>query len=128
MTTFNTIGLNTALNPATGAPTWDLLVDNRGNIALATGAAAVAQDVASAVQTYQGECWFDTTQGLPYFTSLLGQSYNAPLFAALYSQAARTVPGVVLAQTTFTGLNSARKLTGTVSVIDTTGQALNAHF
>jgi hypothetical protein len=119
-TLFDTLQLDTS--------TWDLMLDSSRNIAVQTGSAAVAQDVASIVQTFQGEVWFDTAQGIPYFTQILGQPVNGPLFEALYNQAALTVPGVVSAFTSFTGVSSARKLTGTVEVIDTTGQSMNAHF
>jgi hypothetical protein len=107
---------------------WDLLVDSSGNIALQTGSASTAQDVASMVKTFQGECWFDTTQGIPYMTQVLGQNYSASLLASLFNAAALTVPGVVQAQTTFTAPASDRKLSGTVEVIDTYGQSINAHF
>ena len=118
-------GLNDTLQLS---PAWDLMLDASGNIAVQAGSAAVAQDVASAVQTYQGECWFDTSQGLPYFTQILGQAVNVSLFAALYDQAALAVPGVVKAQTTFTAVAAARKLSGVVAIIDTYGQSINAHF
>ena len=44
---------------------WDLCVDTSGNIALATEPYAIAQDVASACKTFLGECWYDTTYGIP---------------------------------------------------------------
>lgn len=113
-----------ALNPST----WDLTLDPTGSIAVLHTSSAIAQDVASAVQTYQGECWFDTTVGLPYFTQILGEGVNAPLWAGLYNQAALAVPNVAAAQTTFTAVTSDRKLSGTVEVIDTNGQTLNATF
>jgi hypothetical protein len=108
--------------------TWDLTLDGSGNIAVQRESYAIAQDVGSAIQAIQGECWFDTTQGLPYFTSILGQSVNTPLFVAYYNQAAMTVPNVTRATTAFNGVSSARKLTGTVQVIDTYGETLNASF
>ena len=40
--------------------TWDLCLDANGNIAMATGPYAIAQDVASAVRL-----WHDTTKGVP---------------------------------------------------------------
>jgi len=107
---------------------WDLTLDNLGNIAVEKTSAAISQDVASAVLTYQGEVWYDTTAGLPYFAVILGKPLNAPLFASLYNAAALTVPGTVQAQTTFDALTPERKLVGTVKVTDTEGQSLNATF
>ena len=108
--------------------TWDLTLDPSNNIALQTGSAAIAQDVASVLRTFQGECWFDTSQGVPYLPEVIGQPYNTTLMSALYRQAALTVPDVVEATATFTSPSTARILSGTVEVIDTAGQLLNAHF
>lgn len=52
---------------------WDLTLDDSGNIATTDGAYGVAQDVASALRTFLGECWYDTAQGLPYWQQILGQ-------------------------------------------------------
>ena len=107
---------------------WDLMLTGTGDLAVQQESDAIAQDVASAVQTYQGEVWFDTTVGVPYFTSIFGQTLNQPLFSAIYNAVALTVPNVVAAQTTFEGLTVDRKLIGTVQVIDTNGAALNVSF
>ena len=45
---------------------WDLVLDVNGNIAIARPPYALAQDAASAVKTFQGECYYDTTLGIPY--------------------------------------------------------------
>ena len=116
---YSTIQLNKNTN--------DLTVDSMGNIAMLSGADAVAQDVASAVKTFQGELFYDTTLGIPYFSQVLGQNYNPPLVKAYVEQAALTVPGVVQALATLV-LDRNRKLSGTVEVIDEIGQTLNAHF
>lgn len=108
--------------------TWDLTLDGLNNIAIQTESYAVIQDVSSAVLTYQGEVWFDTTIGVPYFDQILGKPLNAPLFGAYYDQAALLVPDVVKATTSFAQLGTSRKLDGTVKVIDTKGQSLNATF
>jgi hypothetical protein len=107
---------------------WDLQLDGSNNIDVQQGSAAIAQDVASAIQTYQGEVWFDTTQGIPYFAKVLDQSFSPSFFALLYNNAALTVPNVAAVQTAFNSLGPSRTLTGTIEVIDTTGKTLNAHF
>ncbi len=107
---------------------WDLMLDGEKNIALQTESAAVAQDVASVLRTFQGECWYDTTQGVPYLQDILGQPFNPTLLGAVYRQAALTVPDTVEATAIFTSPSTARILGGTVEVIDTAGQLLNAHF
>ena len=47
--------------------TWDLTLDANNNIALAAEPYAFAQDAASAIRLFQGELWYDTTRGVPYF-------------------------------------------------------------
>ena len=89
---------------------WDLVLDTSGNIALASNPYAIAQDVASAVKLFLGECWYDTTKGIPYF-----------------DQAALTVPEVVQAQCTIVSIKD-RVLTGQIEVIDTEGVSHNVTF
>ena len=109
--------------------TWDLTIDGSKNIAMATGAYAIAQDVASAIRTFLGEVWYDTEQGVPYFQQILGQGLSRSFLENALNSAALSVPGVVQAKTVLNDLNvRSRVLTGTVFVIDTTGQELNVNF
>lgn len=106
---------------------WDLTVDGSRNLSMLSGPAAVAQDVASAISTFLGEVYYDTTQGIPFFADVLGQAYSPSLLRALLVQAALTVPDVVQAQAKITGFQN-RKITGVVNIIDTSGQALGVTF
>lgn len=116
MSTQNTLCLDRTL--------WDLFVDASGNIAMATGPYAVAQDVASACRCFLGDCYYDTGVGIPYLQQFLYQQPPpAPLVVAAFNAAALTVPGVVQAKTIITGTVD-RVVQGYVEVVDTTGQAL----
>ena len=109
------------------SPAWDLMLDANGNIAMATGPEAIAQDVASAISTFLGEVYYDTTQGLPWMSEVFGEQFSPSLVTALLVQAALTVPGVVSAQVinlAFAG----GVISGTVQVIDTTGASLGVEF
>ena len=106
---------------------WDLMLDSSGNIFMISDGNAIAQDVASAISTFQGELYYDTTQGMPYFGQILGQAYNRVLLQSLLEKTAMTVPGVVQAQATITGFTN-RQITGTVKVIDSTGAATGVTF
>ena len=106
---------------------WDLTVDASGNIAVASNGQDIAQDVASAIKLFRGELWYDTTQGVPWFQSVLGQSYSLPVLQALINKAALSVPGVVRASTVITSLTD-RVVSGNVEVIDTNGALLNVQF
>lgn len=110
--------------------TWDLAIDANGNIATATGAWQLAQDAASAIQTFRGEVWYDTTLGVPYMTQILGFSPSVALLKALFEAAALTVPGVVAAKVYITSLGTKtdRTVAGQVHVTDQTGVASLAAF
>lgn len=92
---------------------WDLVLDSNGDIALAESPYAVAQDVASALKTFLGEVFYDTTQGVPYWREILGQPPSLSQLAQYMNQAALTVPGVVSANTIITGFVG-RQVTGQV--------------
>ena len=107
---------------------WDLTADASKNIAMATNGYAIAQDVASAIRTVLGELWYDTEQGVPYFSDILGRKVSLLMIQNEFNNAALRVPGVVKAQSTLNPLTSNRTLTGSVKVIDTNGQELNVTF
>lgn len=106
---------------------WDLVLDSSGNIALAADPYAQAQDVASAIKTFLGECWYDTTIGIPYFEDVLGQDPPIPIIEGLIEEAALTVPGIVRAKATITAFED-RQIQGQVEVINTEGVANNVSF
>lgn len=99
---------------------WDLCLDARGDIAVASPPYAVAQDAASAIRTFAGEVWYDTTLGIPYFTQVLSQPVPISLVKSYFQNAAMTVPGAVSA-TVYLNAIVNRKLTGQVQITDTTG-------
>lgn len=112
---------------------WDLTVDAAGNWAVASAPYALAQDVASEVKTFQvqdgptdpieGECWYDTTIGIPYFAEILGHSPPVTLYQEYNVQAALRVPGVVSnppPQLDVTGFTD-RGIRGNLTFTDTEG-------
>lgn len=99
---------------------WDLCLDAAGNIAVASLPYAAAQDAACAIKLMQGEYWFDTTIGVPYFQQILGKRPPLGLARAKFVQAAKTQPSVKDARVFFTGF-SQRKLSGQVQVTDING-------
>lgn len=100
--------------------TWDLLVDVDGNIALASDPYALAQDVASSCKLFEGELYYDTTQGVPYFQNILGQLPPLQFIKNAYVEAALTVPGIVAAVCFITGITG-RVLSGQVQTTDKNG-------
>ena len=106
---------------------WDLTVDTAGNIAVASNPYAQAQDAASAIRTFEGEVYFDTTLGIPYFTQIFGYSPPVSLMKAYFNSTALTVPGVSKAQTFITSWEN-RTVQGQVQIMNEDGQVSATGF
>lgn len=107
--------------------TWDFAIDSSGNIAMATDGYALAQDAASAIKTFSGECYYDTAQGVPYWANILGKLPPIALMRTKFANAALTVPEIVAAQVFFTSFKD-RILTGQVQVTNNAGLSSVAGF
>lgn len=107
--------------------TWDLTIDAAGNIAVASDPYAMAQDAASAIKLFQGELWYDTAKGVPYWSQILGKMPPISLMKAKFVAAAMTVPGVVAAQCFITAI-AGRKVSGQVQITDEIGRIQAALF
>lgn len=101
--------------------TWDLCVDQNGNIAVASEPYAQAQDAASSMRTFAGEVWYDRARGIPYPDKVLGHPPSLPLLRSYLENAALLVPGIVQARAYFSGLKD-RQLTGQVQIRNSAGQ------
>lgn len=106
---------------------WDLTVDGSRNIASATGSYAMAQDAASAIRTFQGEVYYNTTLGVPYWQVILGRWPPISLMKSAFISAAMTVPGVVSAKCFLSGVTD-RTVNGQVQVSDSSGTTAAAAF
>ena len=105
----------------------DLVLDVNNNIAIASDPYSLAQDAASAIKTFLGEAYYDTTLGIPFFTQVFGKSPSIPLLQALFNAAAETVPDVASATTAIVSITD-RVLTGQVQVTSITRQTSIAAF
>ena len=99
---------------------WDLALDSSGNIAMATEPYALAQDAASACRTFVADLIYAPTEGIPYFTQVLGQLPPLNDIRAMYVAAAMQVPGVVGAQVFFSSFTN-RTLSGQLQVTNRAG-------
>ena len=106
---------------------WDLVMDSSRNIAMVSPPYALAQDVASAVKLFLGELWYDTTQGIPYWTKILGKLPPSALIVQYIVQQALTVSGVVTAQCTINSFND-RTISGQIIFTDQSGQSTTVAF
>lgn len=101
--------------------TGDSCLDASGNIAVASAPYAIAQDAATQVSTFKGECWYDSTQGVEWWQQIAGKRPPASLIASLYEAQALLVPDVETATVTIGGLNAKRGAIGQMIVTDTDG-------
>jgi hypothetical protein len=105
--------------------TWDLVVDANSNIAVAAEPYALAQDAASYIKLFQGELWYDTTRGIPYFSQILGRLPPVGVMKTAYVSAAELVPDVITAQC-FISSTANRIVQGQVQILDDTGAVIAA--
>ena len=112
---------------ALGIGPWDLCMDSSRNIAMVSPPYSLAQDVASAVRLFLGELWYDQTQGIPYWTKILGKLPPTALLIQYIVQQALTVSGVVSAQCLINSFND-RAVSGQIIFTDESGQSTTVQF
>lgn len=110
--------------------TWDICLDASQNLAVAAAPYSLAQDVATAVRSFLGTVWYNTTLGVPWLQEVLAQPLNITTLSALMVQAALgAVPTtadvyVVKANCIINTFNAAtRQVTGQIQFIDSNGNA-----
>lgn len=106
---------------------WDLVVDSSGNIACANPPYSTTQDVASACRLFEGELFYNTDKGIPYFRDILGHMPPISLVKAYMEGAAELVPGVKKAKCAIRDL-SARELSGWILFVDENGDEQKLNF
>jgi len=99
--------------------TWDIQLDDSGNIAIASNPLAVAQDVACACSTFLGEAWYDTTLGIPYYQRILGHWPGTQLINTKMQSEAKKLPYVQDAFCTVTIDKQTRSASGVMTITDT---------
>jgi hypothetical protein len=106
---------------------WDLCLNANGSIAFAQPPYATAQSVSCAIRTFLGECYYDTSLGVPYFGNILGKNPPLPYLITQMEAAALSVPGVVSAVCTISSVNG-RAVTGQVEFTDSDGNSQTIHL
>ena len=101
----------------------DLCVDASGNIALASEPYSQAQDAASACKLFEGEAWYDTELGVPYFQQVFRGAQPVQVLKARLVLAAQSVPGVTDATVVLTALTD-RSLGGQVQIRTDAGETV----
>jgi hypothetical protein len=94
---------------------WDLAVDAQGNMAVASEPYSQIQDVASACRVFAGECYYDTTRGVPFFEQVFSGATPIAILKARLAAEAKTVPGVAAASVVLRPIDR-RTVTGQVQI------------
>ena len=108
---------------------WDLVVDAFGNIAVATEPYSLAQDAASAINTWLGEVYFDSTLGVPWLPGILGSSpLPLALLKAQLVEAAEAASDDISSAAVFITAFSNRLVQGQVQVTQAATGLTSAPF
>ncbi len=106
---------------------WDLVIDASQNIAVASDPYSMSQDASSAARLFQGELYYDTTQGITYRTQILGKLPPLSLIKNQIVNAALSVPGVKRAACFFSSFSD-RSLKGQLQLSDSNGPISTVNF
>lgn len=100
----------------------DVAVDNFGNILTKDGDNQIAQDVASSIKVWRGECPLDTTRGIVYTEP--DQIRNTLMFDI--NEQAQRIKGVAESTVIFNSIED-RKLNTTVYITTESGENINVN-
>lgn len=106
---------------------WDLVLDADGNIAKASNPYSLAQDAGSAIRTWLGEVYFDTTVGIPWLPQVFGKTPSLSLLKEQIRAAALTVPEVASADVFLVTLTD-RRVGGQVQIREASGALAALNF
>lgn len=100
---------------------WDIDLDDKGNIRVVGNPYACAQDVATACSTLRGECIYNTSAGIPYYENIMGVQPGAGAVQSYLENEAMRLPYIAQASATVINDSGARASTGVIVVVDTNG-------
>lgn len=103
---------------------WDIMMDGKGNIAITANPYAVAQDAACACSTFLGECWYDTTLGIPFYEQILGRWPGTQLINSKLQSEALKLPYVQQAVVSSLISDTTRIASGVMVLTDTNGDEM----
>lgn len=95
---------------------WDIFSDASGQIALVSGAYAIAQNAANAVRLFKNDAYLAQTRGIPHFEIELGKApaIAAPILRTRIRETVMNVKGITGAEVDLTFDESGRVMGGEV--------------
>lgn len=127
LTTDDDVEAAMAADPNTAVKAWDLKVDINGNIAVCEGAYSIAQQAANEIKLFEGEGWYDLTQGTPHFTKILGVNSNLGLIRNILLERVNGVDNVMSSDMDMY-VDSSRTLHGNIFITSNDGETINVVY
>lgn len=103
---------------------WDLQLDDMGNIATVNGGLQTAQDVATSCRVWKGEALYDKERGVPYKEDIMGQRPNLTLLQSDFETEAKRIEGVAFVEVVIDSFNN-RKLVPDIRITLENGEEFN---
>lgn len=108
--------------------TWDLVLDNNGNIATCSDIYEQAQAICTACRTMIKDMYYQQSEGIPYLEEIMGQhTYSLALYRQQLQDCALSVDGVVSADVNLT-LGTDNVLSGTITFTNSEDQTLTITY
>lgn len=104
--------------------TGDLQVLN-GDLVMNYGTEGIASDLRSRLQTFLGECFLDTSLGVPWFEKILGKKTPSGELKSIFRQVILGTPGITAVETLDAAVAN-RTLTVVFRATAATGDTLEA--
>lgn len=100
---------------------WDITLDDKGNLATVENPYSCAQDVATACSVFLGENIYDSTIGVPYTDKILGFNPGTGAVQSWMEEQALRLDYISQASATIINDSATRACTGVIVVVDTNG-------
>lgn len=113
--------------PNSKVKAWDLKVDVNGNIAVCEEPYSIAQQAATEIKLFEGEGWYDRSQGTPHFAKILGINSNLGLIRNILLNRVNGVDNVMRSDIDMY-VDSERILHGNIFITSTSGETVNVVY
>jgi hypothetical protein len=90
----STTSVDTAMRDFALDANGDICLDSNGDIVVVSGTAAIVSELKSRLQTFAGECFLDTTLGVPWLEKILGHKPTVGELDAIFREVILGTPGM----------------------------------
>lgn len=127
LTTDDDVEVAMAVDPKTEVKSWDMKLDINGNIAVCDETYSIAQQAATEIKLFEGEGWYDRSQGTPHFAQILGINSNLGLIRNILLGRVNGVDNVMRSDIDMY-VDSSRVLHGNIFITSQSGETVNVVY